>query len=147
MCVRSPSLLQGYWQRPEASAAALRDGWLHTGDLGQITGQGFIRYLGRRKEMLKVNGMSVFPSELEALFGQHPQVLASAVIGRADERRGQQPVAFVVLKPDAPQDPHALAAWCQEVMAAYKVPQIRLVASLPMTATGKVKKNELEQQL
>ncbi|WP_325984665.1 AMP-binding protein [Pseudomonas protegens] len=147
LCVRSPSLLQGYWQRPEASAAALRDGWLHTGDLGQITGQGFIRYLGRRKEMLKVNGMSVFPSELEALFGQHPQVLASAVIGRADERRGQQPVAFVVLKPDAPQDPHALAAWCQEVMAAYKVPQIRLVASLPMTATGKVKKNELEQQL
>ncbi|MEN5090905.1 AMP-binding protein [Pseudomonas protegens] len=147
LCVRSPSLLQGYWQRPEETAAVLRDGWLHTGDLGQITEQGFIRYLGRRKEMLKVNGMSVFPSELEALFGQHPQVLASAVIGRVDERRGQQPVAFVVLKPDAPQDPLALTAWCQQVMAAYKVPEIRLVSSLPMTATGKVKKNELEQQL
>ncbi|NBF01955.1 AMP-binding protein [Pseudomonas sp. Fl5BN2] len=147
LCVRSPSLLQGYWQRPEDSAAVLRDGWLHTGDLGQITAQGFIRYLGRRKEMLKVNGMSVFPSELEALFGQHPQVLACAVIGRSDERRGQQPVAFVVLKPDAPQDPQALASWCHAVMAAYKVPEIRLVSALPMTATGKVKKNELEHQL
>ncbi|MGC5698790.1 AMP-binding protein [Pseudomonas sp. NFXW11] len=147
LCVRSPALLEGYWRRPDESAAVLRQGWLHTGDLGQITELGFIRYLGRRKEMLKVNGMSVFPSELEALFGQHPHVLASAVIGRADERRGQQPVAFVVLKPEAPQDPQALSAWCQQVMAAYKVPEIRLVSALPMTATGKVKKNELEQQL
>src|SRR5690606_27928087 len=79
LCVRSPSLLKGYWNRPEASAEALRDGWLHTGDSGVITEQGLIRYLGRRKEMLKVNGMSVFPAELEAMLGQHPDLLASAV--------------------------------------------------------------------
>ncbi len=145
--MRSPALMHGYWQRPEESAAALKDGWLHTGDLGQITEQGFIRYLGRRKEMLKVNGMSVFPSELEALLGQHPALLASAVIGRPDAQRGQQPVAFVVLKPGSDDNATSLQAWCQSAMASYKVPEIRVVASLPMTATGKVKKNELENLL
>ncbi len=147
LCLRSPALMHGYWQRPEESAAALRDGWLHTGDLGQITTQGFIRYLGRRKEMLKVNGMSVFPSELEALLGQHLALLASAVIGRPDALRGQQPVAFVVLKPGRSEDAETLTAWCRETMASYKVPEIRVVAALPMTATGKVKKNELESLL
>ena len=147
LCLRSPALMHGYWQRPEESAAALRDGWLHTGDLGQITTQGFIRYLGRRKEMLKVNGMSVFPSELEALLGQHPALLASAVIGRSDAQRGQQPVAFVVLKPGSTDNAASLTAWCKEAMAVYKVPEIRVVAALPMTATGKVKKNELENLL
>ena len=147
LCLRSPALMHGYWQRPEESAAALREGWLYTGDLGQITTQGFIRYLGRRKEMLKVNGMSVFPSELEALLGQHPALLASAVIGRPDALRGQQPVAFVVLKPGRSEDAETLTAWCREAMASYKVPEIRVVAALPMTATGKVKKNELESLL
>ena len=147
LCVRTPSLLHGYWQRPEESAAVLKDGWLHTGDLGQITEQGFIRYLGRRKEMLKVNGMSVFPSELEAMLGQHPALLASAVIGRSDASSGQRPVAFVVLKPGSGENADSLLAWCKEAMASYKVPEIRVVESLPMTATGKVKKNELEQEL
>ncbi len=147
LCIRSPSLLKGYWNRPEASAEVLRDGWLHTGDLGQITERGFIRYLGRRKEMIKVNGMSVFPSELEALLGQHPAVLASAVLARPDARRGQQPVAFVVLKPGAGESAESLLAWCREAMAVYKVPEVRVVASLPMTATGKIKKNELEPLL
>ncbi len=147
LCVRSPSLLHGYWQRPEESAAALRDGWLHTGDLGQITDQGFIRYLGRRKEMLKVNGMSVFPSELEAMLGQHPALLASAVIGRSDASSGQRPVAFVVLKASSNESAYSLHDWCKEAMASYKVPDIRVVDALPMTATGKVKKNELESLL
>jgi long-chain acyl-CoA synthetase len=147
LCVRTPSLLKGYWNRPDESAAALRDGWLHTGDLGQITEQGFIRYLGRRKEMLKVNGMSVFPSELEAMLGQHPAIAASAVIGRADDKRGQTPVAFILLKQGNTQTTESLAAWCRDAMAIYKVPEIRLVESLPMTATGKVKKNELEALL
>lgn len=147
LCLRSPSLLKGYWQRPEASAEVLRDGWLHTGDLGVIDERGFIRYLGRRKEMLKVNGMSVFPSELEALLGQHPTVLASAVLGRPHEQRGQQPVAFIVLKPGAEETPESLVAWCQDAMAVYKVPEVRLLPAMPMTATGKIKKNELEALL
>ncbi|UAW98712.1 AMP-binding protein [Halopseudomonas nanhaiensis] len=145
LCVRSPSLLKGYWKKPEASAEALRDGWLHTGDSGVITETGHIRYLGRRKEMLKVNGMSVFPSELEAMLGQHPDILASAVIGRDDEKRGQAPVAFVVAKPLSGLTAEALIEWCRQSMAVYKVPDVRLVESLPMTATGKVKKQDLQE--
>ena len=143
LCVRTPSLLKGYWNKPEASAEALRDGWLHTGDSGVITEQGFIRYLGRRKEMLKVNGMSVFPSELEAMLGQHPDILASAVIGRPDEQRGQMPVAFIICKPGSNSSAESLHAWCKSAMAIFKVPEIRLVDTLPMTATGKVKKEKL----
>ncbi|MBN3856261.1 AMP-binding protein [Paraburkholderia sp. Ac-20340] len=147
LCVRSPSLLKGYWQREKASAEALRDGWLHTGDLATFTEEGFIRYLGRRKEMLKVNGMSVFPSELEALLGQHPAILGSAVIGRPDAARGQQAVAFVVLKPGSGANADELAAWCRASMAVYKVPEIRVIDALPMTATGKVRKQELDELL
>ncbi len=144
LCVRTPSLLKGYWNKPQASAEALRDGWLHTGDSGVITEQGFIRYLGRRKEMLKVNGMSVFPSELEAMLGQHPDILASAVIGRPDEQRGQMPVAFIICKPGSSATADTLRDWCKAAMAIFKVPEIRLVGTLPMTATGKVKKQELQ---
>jgi long-chain acyl-CoA synthetase len=147
LCVRSPSLLKGYWGRPQASAEALREGWLHTGDLAVITEEGFIRYLGRRKEMLKVNGMSVFPSELEALLGQHPAIAGSAVIGQPDAARGQRPIAFVVLKSGSTATAEALAAWCRESMALYKVPEIRVLDALPMTATGKVRKQELENLL
>lgn len=147
LCVRSPSLFKGYWQREQASAEALRNGWLHTGDLAAFTEEGFIRYLGRRKEMLKVNGMSVFPSELEALLGQHPAILGSAVIGRPDAVRGQQPVAFVVLKPGSGANADELAAWCRASMAVYKVPEIRVIDALPMTATGKVRKQELDTLL
>ena len=145
LCLRSPSLLKGYWNKPDASAEALRDGgWLHTGDSGVITEQGFIRYLGRRKEMLKVNGMSVFPSELEAMLGQHPDILASAVIGKPDPQRGQTPLAFIITKPGSHASAESLRDWCKQAMAIYKVPEIRLVDTLPMTATGKVKKQELQ---
>jgi acyl-CoA synthetase (AMP-forming)/AMP-acid ligase II len=145
--VRSPSLLKSYWNKPEATAASLRDGWFHTGDIGLLDDAGFLHFLGRRKEMLKVNGMSVFPAEIEALLGQHPAVAGSGVIGRADEARGQAPVAFVLAKEGAGLTEAALAAWCRQNMATYKVPAIHIVDQLPMTATGKVKKEELARLL
>jgi acyl-CoA synthetase (AMP-forming)/AMP-acid ligase II len=147
ICMRSPSLLKGYWNKPEASAEAIRGGFLHTGDIGVIDAQGYLHFLGRRKEMLKVKGMSVFPAEIEALLGQHPAIAGSGVIGREDAERGQVPVAFICLNPAVADQPDAaaLAAWCRERMAPYKVPEIRIVPALPMTATGKVKKEELRQ--
>jgi len=147
LCLRSPALFSGYWGKPEMNDELFDNGWFKTGDLGVITEEGFIRYLGRRKEMIKVNGMSVFPTEIETLFGRHPAVLASAVIPREDEKTGQKPVAFVVLRPQSDDTDETLQAWCKDTMAIYKVPEIRLVDELPMTATGKVKKNELEKQL
>lgn len=143
--VRTPSLLKSYWNKPDATAESLVDGWLRTGDIGLIDADGFLHFLGRRKEMLKVKGMSVFPPEIEALLGQHPAVLGSGVIGRDDSDKGQVPVAFIQLKPEAIGTiaPEQLQAWCRERMAVYKVPEIRFITALPMTATGKVKKQEL----
>lgn len=143
--VRTPALLKGYWNRPGETANALRNGWLHTGDIGVIDGQGFLHYLGRRKEMLKVKGMSVFPAELEALIGRHPAVVASGVIGREVEDKGQVPVAFVQLRPEDADRLTAgdIARWIGEQVAAFKVPEVHLVDALPMTPTGKVKKTDL----
>ena len=145
--LKTPTLLKGYWNKPDANAELFVDGWFRTGDLGMITEQGFIRYLGRRKEMLKVNGMSVFPTELESMLGQHSEIAACGVVGRADERKGQVPVAFIILKAGSEQTEQTLREWCRENMAVFKVPEIRLVQSMPMTATGKIIKNELEQLL
>lgn len=143
--VRTPSLLKSYWNKPQATAESLVDGWLRTGDIGTIDEQGFLHFLGRRKEMLKVKGMSVFPPEIEALLGQHPKVLGSGVVGRDDADKGQVPVAYIQLKPEAigNTSPGEIQAWCAERMATYKVPEIRIIDALPMTATGKVKKQEL----
>lgn len=145
--VRSPSLLKAYWNKPEASAQALRDGWFHTGDIGVFDARGCLHFLGRAKEMLKVKGMSVFPAEVEALLGQHPEVSGSGVIGQADAHKGEIPIAFVRLRDGSQLTEADLATWCRANMASYKVPQIRLVSALPMTATGKVKKHELQALL
>ncbi|GAA6200836.1 AMP-binding protein [Aquicoccus sp. SU-CL01552] len=145
LCVRSPSVLKSYWNNPEETAHVLRDGWLHTGDIGMVNERGYVHFLGRRKEMLKVNGMPVFPAEIEMLLGRHPAILGSGVIGRADDKKGEVPVAFIQLDPTKADgiDVEMLTVWCRDQMAAFKVPEIRLVDALPMTTTGKVKKDEL----
>ncbi len=145
--IRTPSLLKGYWEKPEINDRLFERGWFKTGDLGLITDDGFLRYLGRRKEMLKVNGMSVFPTELEALIGRHEAIAACGVVGRDDDQKGQVPVAFAVLKEGAEETVDSLRNWCKESMSTYKVPEFRLMPSLPMTATGKIIKSELESLL
>ncbi|MCW5259563.1 acyl-CoA synthetase [Verminephrobacter eiseniae] len=145
--VRSPSLLKAYWNKAEATTESLRGGWLHTGDIGVFDARGCLHFLGRAKEMLKVKGMSVFPSEVEALLGRHPEVLGCGVVGQADAEKGEIPIAFVRLRDASALTEADLAAWCRDNMAGYKVPQIRLVSALPMTATGKVKKHELQALL
>jgi long-chain acyl-CoA synthetase len=147
IAVRSPSLLRAYWGRPEATAEALQDGWLLTGDSGQLDEAGCLSYLGRRKEMLKVNGMSVFPTEVEFLLGRHPRIAGSGVLGVPDPRTGERAVAFVLLADGAPDTAEDVVAWCRDNMAPYKVPEVRLVDVLPLTATGKVVKRELAERL
>jgi len=145
--VRSPSMMRGYHRRPEATAETLRDGWLHTGDIGTIDETGALHYLGRTKEMLKVNGMSVFPSELEHLFSRHPAIAACGVIGVADPRRGQAPVAFVQLEQGTRGEVTAedLLTWCRDHMAPYKIPRIEVIDEMPLAPTGKVSKVGLEK--
>ncbi len=149
MVIRTPSLFKAYWNKTEADRDPSGDGWFHTGDIGMIDEEGFIHYLGRNKEMLKVKGMSVFPAEIETLLGQHPAVAGSGVIGRDDPVKGQVPVAFIILAPgyEGRIGEEDLTGWCRENMAGYKVPEIRILHQLPMTATGKVMKEELEKEL
>jgi fatty-acyl-CoA synthase/long-chain acyl-CoA synthetase len=141
--VRSPSLLTGYYGKPDATADALRDGWLHTGDVGKLNSKGALHYLARNKEMIKTNGMSVFPSEVEALLLLHPDIQAAAVVPKPDPGRGQVPFAFVQLLPDRRVSGDELREWAARNMATYKVPTVEVLDALPMTATGKVRKADL----
>ncbi|MFM9370474.1 AMP-binding protein [Streptomyces sp. Da 82-17] len=144
--VRSPSVMTGYWRNPEATAAQLRDGWLHTGDNGRIGEDGCLRYLGRDKDMIKVKGMSVFPAEVELLLTRHPGVRTAAVVPGRHPEKGQVPVAFVSLEPGADLTAEGLEEWARSAMASYKVPRVRIVADFPMTTTGKIRKVELVER-
>ncbi|MGW1678255.1 AMP-binding protein [Saccharopolyspora sp. NPDC002376] len=140
--VRSPSILTGYYGRPDATAETIRDGWLHTGDVGRLDEWGALHYLARAKEMIKTNGMSVFPSEVEALLRLHPAIESVSVVPRPDRAKGQVAVAFVVVA-EGTATSDDLCAWAKDNMAGYKVPDFEIVEQLPMTATGKVRKGEL----
>ena len=147
--IKSPSLMRGYWKNPEASQKDIIDGWFHTGDIGMLDEDGYLHYLGRTKEMLKMKGMSIFPSEIESLLAMHPAIEASGVIGRNDPEKGEVPVAFVKLDPayvnQITEDD--IVDWCRENMSVYKVPEIKIVDSFPMTDTGKVRKVTLMELL
>jgi len=137
--LRGPQLMSGYRNRPEETAAALRDGWLYTGDVGEFDADGYLYITGRRKEMIIVSGYNVFPREVEEILYQHPAVADVAVVGRPDDYRGELPVAFVATR--APVSAAQLHDWCLARMARYKVPaEFRLLEALPKTAVGKLDK-------
>jgi fatty-acyl-CoA synthase len=130
--VRGPTVMRGYYQDAAASAATFRDGWFHTGDLGVRTEDGFVFYVGRAKDMLKVGGFNVAPQEIESLLMSHDAVEDAAVTGAPDARLGEVPVAFVRLRERAAVTPQALAAWCRERIANFKVPRaVHVVEALP----------------
>lgn len=145
--VRSPSVTTGYWKNPGATENSLIDGWLRTGDTGRFDDQGALTYLARTKEMIKVNGMSVFPAEVEGLLRAHPAIETVAVAPRDDADHGQLPVAFIVLADGAAADSDSLTTWARENMAVYKVPEFVFVSGMPMTATGKIRKAVLLDEL
>lgn len=139
--VRSRGNFKGYWNKPEATAATLRDGWVHTGDMGRIDEAGYLSFVGRFKEMIKVNGYSVFPEEVEAILVRHPAIRQAAVLGVPDPQRGESVQAHVVLEPQAAGtvDADAIIAWARENMASYKAPrQVLFRDALPATGAGKV---------
>ncbi|WP_228431289.1 class I adenylate-forming enzyme family protein [Baekduia soli] len=144
LCARSPSIMQGYWRNPEATAAAIRDGWLHTGDLARRDEDGDLHIVDRLKDMIRSGGENVFAAEVERVLMADPRVLEAAVIGLPDERWGERTVAIVVPNAGMAIDADDVRAWCRERLAAYKVPkQVELTAELPRTGLGKVAKNVL----
>ncbi len=151
ICVRGPTVTPGYHGRPDATAAAIIDGWLHTGDLGYRDPEGFLYVVDRRSDLIISGGENVYPAEVEAVLLAHPAVAEAGVTGVPDPIWGQAPVAFVV--PAAGQSPtETLAAevlaFCRERLAAYKCPRsLRFVAGLPRTAAGKLQRARLRELL
>ncbi|HWQ74321.1 MAG TPA: AMP-binding protein [Syntrophomonas sp.] len=122
--LRNPGSMKGYWNKPEATAATLVDGWVYTGDVGRFDEDGYLYWLGRRKEMIKVSGFSVFPEEVEALINQHPAVLENAVIPVPDPKKGEVIKTFIVPKPDhkGKITGEEIISWAKNSMSSHKVP-------------------------
>jgi fatty-acyl-CoA synthase len=140
--VRGPNVFSGYWRNPEATAVALRDGWLHTGDIAEVDDEGYYRIRGRVKDMYISGGENVYPAEVEGVLHEHPAVADVAVVGVPDERWGESGVAFIVAREPVSED--VLLEHCRRQLAKYKVPKrVRFVDALPMSAMNKVLKDEL----
>ena len=142
---KAPSLMVGYWNRPEATEEAFRSGWFHTGDIGFRDENGYLHVADRRNDMIITGGENVYPREVESLLVEHPDITEVSVIGVPDERWGQIVTAVVV--GDTLPDTAGLSAWLRERLADYKIPRRWLLApELPRNATGKVLKHQLRSQ-
>ena len=148
ICIRGPQVMQGYWKAPEATAAALRDGWLYTGDIGYADEHGYTFVQDRKKEMIKYKGFGIAPAEIEALLLEHPGVADAAVIGKPDAEAGEVPKAFVVRRADHAQlTAEAVADFVRSRLAGYKtVREVEFVDAIPKTASGKILRRVLKEQ-
>ena len=147
ICIRGGNVMRGYWHQPEETAKVLRDGWLYTGDVGYRDAEGYYYITDRKKDMLLVNGNNVYPREIEEIIYQFPGIKETAVIGVPDARKGEQPVAFVVVAEGQTVEEKALLQFVRGKLADYKVPKrVIFVPALPRNATGKILKTELRKQ-
>lgn len=129
--------------RPDATEAALVDGWLRTGDLGSLDSDGDLRIVDRLKELIIRGGYNVYPREVEEVLYQHPGVVEAAVVGVPDRKYGEEVGAVIVLRKDADLKPEALRAWAKERLSAYKVPHLfGFVSALPKGPSGKILKRD-----
>lgn len=143
-----PAVMKGYYNNPEATGETLRGGWLHTGDLGKVDEDGYFYILDRKKDMIICSGYNVYPREVEELLHTHPAVLEAAVIGIPDPKRGESPMAFVILKPGQKASEEELIQFCKENLAAYKVIKaVRFVEEFPRNPNRKVLKRELREMV
>ena len=147
--VRGPNVVRGYWNKPKETAASFTDGWFHTGDLGYVDGDGLVYVVDRLKDVVIRGGENVYCAEVEAVLFEHPAVDDVAVIGLPDELLGEEVAAIVDLRPDVPADAEALRAHAAERLARFKVPGVIVFrdSPLPRTATGKVLKRELREEV
>jgi len=146
ICVRGATLMQGYWNSPEATAFAIRDGWLHTGDVGHLDADGWLYVVDRLKDLIIRNGFNVYPRDVEDVLLSHPSVAAAAVVGRPDPKVGEEVVAFVQLSSAA--ESCDLVAFAKERLGAYKYPrEVRVVDAVPLTSVMKTDRKALRALL
>ncbi|MDZ5602444.1 AMP-binding protein [Pseudomonas sp. RP23018S] len=147
LCTRGYSVMLGYWDNPQASAEAIdNDGWMHSGDLAVMDEAGYVRIVGRSKDMIIRGGENVYPRELEEFLHTHPAIAEAQVVGVPCSRYGEEIVAWIRLHPGHALDPDTLHAWCKARIAHFKVPRhFRFVEHFPMTVTGKVQKFRMRE--
>ncbi len=139
------NVMKGYYNLPEATAEALRDGWMHTGDIGYMDDDGYIYIVDRKKDLIIVGGLNVYPREVEEVLYSYPKVAEAAVIGVTNELRGEMVKAFITLKEGETASEREIIKYCQERLANYKLPkEVEFVAALPKTSTGKILKRALK---
>jgi long-chain acyl-CoA synthetase len=144
--IRGPQVMLDYRNRADESAQALRDGWLYTGDIGELDDEGYLYIRDRKKDMILVSGYNVYPREIEEVLHRHPGVLEAAIVSVEDEYRGETVCAYVARTPEHPVDADQLNEYCREYLAPYKVPRnYEFVDILPKTSVGKVDKLALRR--
>jgi long-chain acyl-CoA synthetase len=148
VCVRSPGVMKGYWKAPEPTAETLRNGWLHTGDIGKLDEDGYLYIVDRKKDLIIRGGFNVFPRDVEDVLLEHPAVAMAGVVGRKDPKLGEEVVAFVSLHPGQDATPDELIAFTKERIGGYKYPRVvNIVPAIPLTPVGKVDRKVLRTQL
>ncbi|MCB0996071.1 MAG: AMP-binding protein, partial [Acidimicrobiales bacterium] len=141
-----PQVMSGYWNAPDPSAATLRGGWLHTGDVGYVDEEGYVYLVDRKKDMIVTGGSNVYSVEVEKAVEDHPSVREVAVIGVPDERWGETVMAVVVVHEGSSLDLDELDAFCRSRLGGYKIPRrLEVVEELPRNPSGKVLKHELRR--
>jgi long-chain acyl-CoA synthetase len=146
ICCRSLFLMQGYWRAPELTSEATRGGWFHTGDLGYVDEEGYLYVVDRKKDLIIRGGFNVFPRDVEDALLEHPAVALAGVVGRPDERHGEEVVAFVSLRNGSEVSGEELVAFAKERIGGYKYPrEVRIVPDVPLTPVGKVDRKALRE--
>ncbi len=141
---RGDSVTAGYWQRPDETAATYRDGWFHTGDLGVMDGDGYLKVVDRKKEMIITGGANIYPTEVERVLEGHPTIAQAALVGLPDPVYGELPCAVVVLRPGSSATAEEVIGHCRDRLARFKCPRaVRFMDTLPLTASGKIARQQL----
>jgi long-chain acyl-CoA synthetase len=147
LCVKGPNVMQGYFKKDKETQETLKNSWLLTGDMAKIDSDGYITIMGRKKEMVNVRGLNVYPREIEEVLYQNPNIKEAAVIGIPDPHKGEAPKGFVVLKAGADLTEHEIILYLRQHLALYKVPkQIEIRNDLPKNASGKILKRLLMEE-
>jgi long-chain acyl-CoA synthetase len=145
--LKGPQVMKGYWNRPEETAAVLKDGWLYTGDIGKMDEEGYLYIVDRKKDMIIAGGFNIYPREIDEILYQHPKVAEACSVGVTDEYRGETVKAFVVLKQGETATEQEILDFCKERLAAYKRPRyVEFLPSLPKSTVGKVLRRVLAEQ-
>jgi long-chain acyl-CoA synthetase len=146
ICARGPGVMKGYWKDPEQTGQTLRDGWLHTGDVGRLDEEGYLYIVDRMKDLIIRGGFNVYPRDVEDALLEHPDIVQAAVVGRPDDESGEEVVAVVAVRPGAAITGPEIVAWASERLAKYKYPRdVRILDAVPLTSVGKTDRKAVRQ--